>query len=78
VIWLVRHITTATNTVTAAAITTINTVTTAAATATITITAAANAIAAFVLLMTSQISDNIQIYWHRYAWLIFVFHFKST
>jgi Na+/H+ antiporter NhaB len=72
VVWLVRHITTATNTVTAAAVTTTNTITMAATTATTTVTAA-NAIAAFVLLMTSQISDNVQIYWHRYAWLILVF-----
>jgi hypothetical protein len=30
--------------------------------------------------MTSKISDNIQIYWHRYSWLILVFYayFKVT
>ena len=76
-VWLLRHITTATNTVTAAAVTTTNTVITAATTATTTtIIASANAIAAFILLVTSQISDNIQICWHRYSWLVLVFYFK--
>jgi hypothetical protein len=76
VVWLVRHITIATNTVSAAAVTTSNTITTpATTTTTTTITAAANAIVALVLLMTSQISDNIQIYWHRYSRLILVFLF---
>jgi len=68
VVCLVRHITAATNTVTTAATTATTT----------TITADANAIAAFVLLMTPQINDSIQIYWHRYAWLIIVFYINVT